>query len=412
MRPTSQTPALARLTAIIVGLVLNATVSLAQAQSLPDVQRLMKQNQMPQALEKVDQYIASKPKDAQGRFLKGLILTDLGRSADAIAVFTKLTEDFPELPEPYNNLAVLYAQQKQYDKARTALEMAIRTHPSYSIAHENLGDVYAKLASQAYDKALQLDSSNTTTQTKLSMIKELISTSSKPGSKPTAATETPPAKVVADVAKPAPAPAPAVAAKSEEKTPTPVVAKVENKPEAKPESKPDNKPVADATPADKAPAEKAPVAAGEAEINKALTAWANAWSRKDVKAYLSYYASDFQTPKGMTRKAWETERAQRARDGNPHASELLDRPRKSRRRLCQAGQSGLRQGAATRLVERHDADQAIDDQGADQHLTHAGRHARRDDVGAADHRAATGQGGRQRSAEAGARRTGTCCNAS
>ena len=88
-------------------------------------------------------YIRDRPKDAQGRFLKGQILTEMNKPADAIAVFTKLTEDYPELPEPYNNLAVLYAQQKQYDKARTALEMAIRTHPSYAIAYENLGDVYA-----------------------------------------------------------------------------------------------------------------------------------------------------------------------------------------------------------------------------------------------------------------------------
>lgn len=75
----------------------------------------------------------------------------MGRNAEAITVFTRLTEDFPELPEPYNNLAVLYAQQKQYNKARTALEMAIRTHPSYAVAHSE-EIVYAKLASQAYDK--------------------------------------------------------------------------------------------------------------------------------------------------------------------------------------------------------------------------------------------------------------------
>ncbi len=204
MHPIAQKPSLARLSArfsaLLTGLLLAASVSFAHAQTIPDIQRLMKQGQMPQALEKADVYIASKPKDAQGRFMKGLILTELGRPAEAIAVFTRLTEDFPELPEPYNNLAVLYAQQKQYDKARTALEMAIRTHPSYSIAHENLGDVYAKLASQAYDKALQLDSSNKTTQTKLSMIKELISTSVKPGAKPTAAVPKPesePAKAAA-----------------------------------------------------------------------------------------------------------------------------------------------------------------------------------------------------------------------
>ena len=324
MRPTSQTPVLARLSALIVGLVICAAAPLAQAQSLPDVQRLMKQNQLPQALEKVEQYVASKPKDAQGRFLKGLILTDLGRSNDAIAVFTKLTEDFPELPEPYNNLAVLYAQQKQYDKARSALEMAIRTHPSYSIAHENLGDVYAKLASQAYDKALQLDSSNTATQTKLSMIKELISTSSKPTAKPTAASETSapaqtPAKVAAaEPAKPAPAAqapaptavpaAPAPVAKAEEKTPEPVAKAAEPKPVA--EKAAATSKVADAKEAKEAKESK-PAAAGEAEVNKALLGWANAWSRKDVKAYLAHYASDFQPPNGLSRKAWEAERAQR-----------------------------------------------------------------------------------------------------
>jgi len=295
MRSISQTPLLARLSAIILGLLLSVSVTVVSAQTLPEVQRLMKQNQMPQALEKVDLYISTKPKDAQGLFLRGLILTELGRTADAIAVFTKLTEDFPELPEPYNNLAVLYAQQKQYDKARTALEMAIRTHPSYSIAHENLGDVYAKLASQAYDKALQLDSSNAATQTKLSMIKELISTSSKPGTKPAAAA-TP---AVAEPAKPAvveaPKPAPVAVA--------PVVKPVEKAPE----------PVATAkTPEVKTPAEKpTDTSVIEAEVTKAVRGWASAWSRKDVKAYLGYYANDFQTPKGMARKAWETERTQR-----------------------------------------------------------------------------------------------------
>jgi tetratricopeptide (TPR) repeat protein len=251
---------------------------------------------MQQALEKVDTYISTKPKDAQGRFMQGLILTELGRSADAIAVFTKLTEDFPELPEPYNNLAVLYAQQKQYDKARTALEMAIRTHPSYSIAHENLGDVYAKLASQAYDKALQLDSSNTATQTKLSMIKDLISTS-KPG-KPNAAAPQPAAETAKPVAA-QPAVAAPPAAKPAEKAAEPV-------PAAK---MPETKVVDEA----KAPAEKPQEAASaiEADLKKTLLAWASAWSRKDVKGYLSYYANNFQTPKGVARKEWEAERAKR-----------------------------------------------------------------------------------------------------
>ena len=122
----------------------------------------------------MNKVLAAKPRDPQARFLKGLILTEQGNTQEAIDIFTRLTQDYPELPEPYNNLAVIYASQGQYDKARAALEQSIRTHPSYATAYENLGDVYAKLASQAYDKALQLDSSNTGAQNKLSLVRELV----------------------------------------------------------------------------------------------------------------------------------------------------------------------------------------------------------------------------------------------
>ena len=314
MHPIAQKPSLARLSAIVTGLLLAFSVSIANAQTLPDIQQLMKQGQMPQALEKADLFIASKPKDAQGRFMKGLILTEMGRTADAIAVFTKLTEDFPELPEPYNNLAVLYAQQKQYDKARSALEMAIRTHPSYSIAHENLGDVYAKLASQAYDKALQLDSANKTTQTKLSMIKELISVSVKPGVKPTASAP----KTESDHVKSANAEtqpkASASTSPAQPTTPPQSSASSASKPaEQKPETTASAKPAENKEAKESKEAETKPSASAalESDITKLVQGWANAWSRKDVKAYLAFYAPNFQTPNGMARKDWETERKQR-----------------------------------------------------------------------------------------------------
>src|SRR5258708_4897217 len=151
------------------------------ASSYEDASKLFKQGNYAEALEKVESIITANPRDARARFLKGLILTEQNKPAEAVKVFTSLTEDYPELPEPYNNLAVLYASQGQYDKARNSLEMAIRTHPSYAIAHENLGDVYAKMASEAYDKALQLDRSNAAAQTKLAMIKDLFSGSVVPG---------------------------------------------------------------------------------------------------------------------------------------------------------------------------------------------------------------------------------------
>jgi tetratricopeptide (TPR) repeat protein len=181
MRPNLPRPLPALFHALLLGLILRSAVSPAIADSLTDAQRLLKQGLSSQALEKVDAYLAGKPKEAQGQFLKGLILTEMGRPAEAIAVFSKLTEDYPELPEPYNNLAVLYSRQKQYDKARTALEMAIRTYPGYATAYENLGDVHANLASQAYDKALQLDPAKKLAQSKLFKLRELVGTTAAVG---------------------------------------------------------------------------------------------------------------------------------------------------------------------------------------------------------------------------------------
>jgi tetratricopeptide (TPR) repeat protein len=103
-----------------------------------------------------------------------VILTELARPNEAFDVFQKLTQDYPELPEPYNNLAVLYAARGEYERARANLEMAIRTRPDYATAYENLGDVYARLASQAYEKAAQLDPKGRSAGAKLALARELV----------------------------------------------------------------------------------------------------------------------------------------------------------------------------------------------------------------------------------------------
>src|SRR6185369_6762589 len=151
----------------------------ARADDVQEAAKLLKAGQHQQALERVNKVLAAKPKDAQARFLKGLIFAEQGSTKDATDVFLQLTKDYPDLPEPYNNLAVIYASQGQYDKARSALEQSIRTHPSYATAYENLGDVYAKLASQAYDKALQIDSTNPAAKNKLALVRELVGGSGK-----------------------------------------------------------------------------------------------------------------------------------------------------------------------------------------------------------------------------------------
>ncbi len=264
----------------VVGLVAACMTAPAFADETADISKLMRAGQFGEALVKVDAVLVQRPKDAQLRFLKGVILTEQNKSGEAIAIFTKLTEDFPDLPEPYNNLAVLYASSGQYDKARAALDMAIRTNPSYATAYENLGDIHAKLASQAYDKALQLDSGNSAAKSKLTLLRSLAV--SNGNVKPANNTKVAAAPVAA-----APTAAAPVAAKP---AVTADVPKVEARPSAKPDSAGDGE---------------------RADVLKVVQAWANAWSTQDVKGYLNFYAADFQTPNGLSRAAWAEDRRAR-----------------------------------------------------------------------------------------------------
>lgn len=268
---------------LLLAVGLSATA--AYADDYSDVNALIRAGKLAEAQAKADQYLSGKPRDPQMRFIKGVIQTEAGKPGDAITTFTQITQDYPELPEPYNNLAVLYAGQSQFDKARAALEMAIRTNPSYATAHENLGDVYAKLASQAYSKALQLDGGNTGVQPKLALIRTLFAPDAK-GQKPAtsaqaAAAAAAKAPVVVAAAPPAATPAPAAV------KPAPAPA---------------------ATPA--APAAAASSGA-EKDVETAVRNWAAAWAAKDMTGYLGSYGKDFATPKGESRKSWEEDRRAR-----------------------------------------------------------------------------------------------------
>lgn len=192
------------------------------ADELADVTKLLRAGKAADALARTNAYLAKHPSDPQMRFMKGVLLTEQNKSDEAIAIFTKLTEDYKDLPEPYNNLAVLYAASGQYDKARVALEKAIRTNPSYMTAYENLGDVYGKLASQAYDKALALGTSTPPAASKLTLLRTF---SSSTGSKLAAAAADTAAPASHAPAAPASAPAPvAVAARVAPVAPPAVVA--------------------------------------------------------------------------------------------------------------------------------------------------------------------------------------------
>ena len=145
----------------------------ARADELSDVQRLHYAGQTTAAMQRADLFLLSRPKDPQMRFMKGVMLSDSRLDAQAIDQFQKLTEDYPDLAEPYNNLATLYAAAGDFTKARVTLEQALRTNPSYATAHENLGDIYAALAGLSYARALQLEPANVTAPPKLALVREL-----------------------------------------------------------------------------------------------------------------------------------------------------------------------------------------------------------------------------------------------
>lgn len=146
------------------------------AGSLREAEKLLNNKQYTKALDFLKSYVSRNGQDLQGRFLLGVTLSESGQDQEAIAVMSKLTEEFPEVPEPYNNLGVLYAHQADYEQARQALEMAIRANPNYAIAHENLGDIYARLAATQYRKAQALDTVNKPLAKKLQTLDEVVAT--------------------------------------------------------------------------------------------------------------------------------------------------------------------------------------------------------------------------------------------
>ncbi len=256
---------IAALAALIVAPMALAAGVASQAQSM------IEQGQAAAALQLLDKHLAGNPQDAEARFARGLALVRLERSKDAIRVFSDLTRDYPQLPEPYNNLAVLYAAQGDYEKARDALQAALATHPSYATAHENLGDIYAALAGAAYSRALQLDESNQMLRHKLALLNQIDA--SETVAREAVPVSAPPAVAAAPAAAPTPAPAAAVA---------------------------------------EAPADTDALGADtRAALLRSVEAWAAAWSKQDLSAYFAAYAEDFLPEGGLSRAAWEAQRRER-----------------------------------------------------------------------------------------------------
>jgi tetratricopeptide (TPR) repeat protein len=135
-----------------------------------------KAGQVAEALIDAEAGLLVVPRDLSLRFLRAVILNQQGKTEQAINAFELLTQEYPELPEPHNNVAVLYAQKGEIDKARASLLRALSIFPAYAVAQENLGDVYIRMAQQAYAAGNKADGRNTAIATKLKLTSEWLVT--------------------------------------------------------------------------------------------------------------------------------------------------------------------------------------------------------------------------------------------
>lgn len=147
-----------------------------------DIEQQFRRGESTQALQRLDQALNLRPGDAALRFLQGVLLTDIGQTTLARDVFERMTQEFPDLPEPHNNLAVLQAASGRLDAARRSLETALQLDPAYRAAQQNLGDVYVRLAVRAYDSAVDGSRPEPVLQRKLQLARALANaTAADPG---------------------------------------------------------------------------------------------------------------------------------------------------------------------------------------------------------------------------------------
>jgi hypothetical protein len=265
---------------------------------------------------------------------RGVSLIEANRSDEAIAAFNKMAAEYPQLPEPHNNLAVIYAARGQQDKARLALEAALRTHPAYAVAMENLSQVYARQAKEAYAKALPSGSAGkpsspapTLTVMRhvvlpgLSVAPDLlaaVNSMTRPAVPTTSVLASAPAAPPTVTAAAKPATPPAVIASAAPPTPKPTVVAAAPTSTSTPTSTPPmTPPVAASKPAAAPAAASAPTTALDRDaqqavlmqVRQAVVGWARAWSRQDMDAYFAAYTPEFDG--GKNRKAWMDDRRNR-----------------------------------------------------------------------------------------------------
>jgi tetratricopeptide (TPR) repeat protein len=279
--------------------------SMAWGADLSQVRSLVEQGRTREALSDLDRHLAKHPVDPEAMFLRGFVLTEIQREKEARQAFEEVSDLRPDRPEPLNNLAVIQAAAGDYDGAVETLKEALRTHPAYRTAYENLTKIYGQLASEAYSRALRVDGAHDRSALELVLLSDMVLETSAP-------------MLVAEVSERAqPAPTSAATRAAAEKSPAPAV------PSSAPAGTPDeaieaavlrSREAADASAASTAPAgrsESPSDASGPSELATVVESWAQAWSEQRVDDYLGFYGSDFEPTGDLGREQWQQQRRER-----------------------------------------------------------------------------------------------------
>jgi len=139
-----------------------------------DVRKLLRQAKYPQALLLVNKGLTTNPRDPQMRFWQAYIFEQLDQPKMAQQVYLDLTREYPELPEPHNNLGAIYAAQGDYPNAKASLDAALRANPNYAAAHENMGDLLVNMARQAYERSLTVEPKQRGISQKIERLKPVL----------------------------------------------------------------------------------------------------------------------------------------------------------------------------------------------------------------------------------------------
>ena len=127
----------------VVAIVVTAALatphaSAAATDDYTAIKQALATGQPQEAMRLVKAARGQQPKDVQLMFFEGVINAQLGETRAAIGIFERMAKDYPELPEPHNNLGVLELRRGNWREARASFEEALRHRPGYAEAMRNL----------------------------------------------------------------------------------------------------------------------------------------------------------------------------------------------------------------------------------------------------------------------------------